>query len=648
MSLPNACPTCGTTGAGPAVCAHCRSALRDIQQRALSTAYEVALARHHRWTDLERRLNRLEEEQERRREEREREAALRAELERREAIEREQASRDLAQRSLLHYIERKIPGYMSGFLHEDMCRRIENFVGEVAAGKSPRLILAVAPRLGKSEIASDSAPAWILGQHPDWSVIISSYSQDLPVKFSRNVRAQLQSDEYRTVFPGGARLSPDDAGAEAWTTTRSGGVRAAGVGGAILGFGANILIVDDPVKNQEEADSPTALDKVYEWFSSTAYSRLMPLNGIIVVMQRWSTDDLVGRLLARQAAEEKELVELREEVARLRALEDPSPEDLAAATQYELEANELDESMDRWDYVSYPALAVGDEYLTPGGQIVTVPAGSDADPLWRPIRKKDESVHPERFPRHYYLKIKRANPKRFQSMYQLDPQDDEGEFFSVSDFQRYPFRERPDPKFLHVVCAWDLAIGVDKRNDHTVGIAYGVDHTGRRWALDLVRGKFNNYEKVADMVIDLHLKWGAAITGVERTQLEMALAPIIKRRMRERNQYITMAEGKNALRPITDKFKRATPLQAIARNGNYAVPEGEDWDAYIRRMVKFGNTNIDDDVDATAWAEHLASSAALPNDPHARPGSDEPARKGWLEDMMDKMFGGGDGGFMSS
>jgi predicted phage terminase large subunit-like protein len=593
------------------------------------------------------------------------EASVRAEQEAREKARREAreealtdeerklqelASRALARRSLLHFVERKIPSYVSGWVHEDIARRIERFVEQVERGESPRLMLFVPPRHGKSELASESGPEWILGHHPEWTVMLTSYSEELPKRFSRAIREYVQSQEYREVFPRGPRVSEIDASVTAWATEQGGMVRAAGVGGGILGMGAHVLIVDDPVKDQEAADSPAVLDGIYDWLTSTAYSRLAPGGGIILIQQRWSDSDPAGRLEERMLTEEREIFELREEAAELATYGDP--ESTAESANLQAQADELDASIDRWDIVRYPALATGDEYLTASGDITPISDGAPIPEGCRLLRRKGEALHPQRYSRLYLLKLKRANPRRFSAMYQQRPVDDEGIYFQRSNFIRVRPEQIPPLKNLQVVCAWDLAIGIKQQNDYTVGVAGGQDAAGNIWFLQRIRGRWNDLEVVAGMVIDMHVRNQAVLTGVERTQLEMALSPILHRKMRERAQYIPMAEGKEALKPITDKAVRARPFQALAKAGKVRVPMGEDWDDFIGWLVKFGSTKVDDDVDAAAWLGQMVERMEPPPSPNAEIEQREREAAGafvsWWDEVLEEQMGSTEGGFMGA
>jgi predicted phage terminase large subunit-like protein len=515
-------------------------------------------------------------------------------------------------------------------VHELVCNQLERFVQDVVDKKSPRLVLALSSRIGKSEIASNSLPAWVLGNHPNLDIVLASYSDELPMRFSRSVRAQLQSPEYHTIFPSGARLAVGDAGAKAWSTVQGGGFRATGVGGGLLGFGAHIAIVDDAIKDAEEADNASTLDKVWDWVTSILMSRLHPGGGVIVIAQRMAVDDIIGRIKKRMAEEKEELIRLRKE-----ALTEEDNEEVERLTR---EADELDTSMDNWHIVEYPALAVADEYLSNEGEIVRAYHESEIDQKWRLLRRQGEALHPERYTRSFYLKVKRANPQRFAAMYQLQPIAEGAEYFVPTDFQRYAPRELPHLDSLSVYCAWDLAIGTKQSNDYTVGIAVGVDHEGRHWFLDRVKGRFPDLEIVAPLIIGLHKQYNAIQTGTERTHLEMALGPVLKRHMLATGDVISLAEGKEALKPIADKKARARTLQSLCRAGKVYVPVDARWDDFVDELLAFPSTAHDDSVDAAAWAALLASRYGLPNDP--KTGRQPRPQKSWMDELLEEIEGG--------
>lgn len=158
-----------------------------------------------------------------------------------ELIRRELERREMARRHLIYYIKQTMPGFVPGWWLQDLCRRLEKFMRDVEESRSPRLIVAVPPRHGKSNAASIKFPEWVLGHHPDWPIILASYAQDLPNRFSRSVRDMVNSAEYQAIFPD-TKLRHDAKGVEEWLTSSDGGLKAIGVGGGLTGFGGRCMV----------------------------------------------------------------------------------------------------------------------------------------------------------------------------------------------------------------------------------------------------------------------------------------------------------------------------------------------------------------------------------------------------------------------
>jgi predicted phage terminase large subunit-like protein len=152
------------------------------------------------------------------------------------------------------------------------------------------------PRHGKSEIASRRFPAWYLGRNPERQIISASYNDLLATDIGRDVRNIVRGRDYQNVFPG-IELAEDSAAAGRWHTNKGGAYLATGVGGTMTGYGAHVLSIDDPHKNREEADSQRIRDNIWNWYTSTAVTRLMPGGAIVMMLTRWHEDDLAARAL---------------------------------------------------------------------------------------------------------------------------------------------------------------------------------------------------------------------------------------------------------------------------------------------------------------------------------------------------------------
>lgn len=158
------------------------------------------------------------------------------------------------------------------------------------------LMVFVPPRHGKSQQCSIDFPSWFLGRNPTKEVITASYSAELAQDFGAKTREKVNSEAFKLIFPE-VQLKEDEQARGRWRTKQGGGYVAVGVGGSITGRGADILLIDDPIKNREEADSEVYREKVWNWFTSTAFTRLQPKGVVVVVLTRWHLDDLAGRIL---------------------------------------------------------------------------------------------------------------------------------------------------------------------------------------------------------------------------------------------------------------------------------------------------------------------------------------------------------------
>ena len=277
------------------------------------------------------------------------------------------------------------PNYKMGWVHREICETLEQFLQDVRDGKSPRLMISMPPRSGKSELVSRKFPAYAFGVDPNLQIIATSYGADMAQRFNRDVQRVIDNDLYHAVFPetslNKANVRSTSKGAYIRTSDlfeivgHTGSYRSCGVGGGITGMGADILIIDDPVKDRKSANSATVRQSIYEWYTSTAYTRLSPGGGVIVMCTRWHVDDLLGLLL-----------------------------------------KEEQNGGDKWKVINYPAIDEHDE----------------------PHRKAGEALHPERYPIESLLKITGAvGSADLASLYQGRPTVLGGNIIKSRWFKRY-------------------------------------------------------------------------------------------------------------------------------------------------------------------------------------------------------------------
>lgn len=296
-----------------------------------------------------------------------------------------QVKAELSKRNLIDFVSYTMPNFQQGWFNKIIAQELQQFYYDVMAGKQPRLLIQAPPRSGKSELFSRRFPAWAFGKNPDLQMIAASYSADLSSRMNRDVQRIIDSQEYSDIFPdtsfstntsGVANSNKNIRNSEIFEIAgHSGAYRSAGVGGGITGMGADIAIIDDPVKDAKEANSQTVRDSVWDWYTSTFYTRLSPKSGILLGMTRWHEDDLAGRLL-----------------------------------------EEAKKGGDQWRVVSFPAIAEQDEEC----------------------RNEGEALHPERYNIEHLSKIKKAvGTQTWNSLYQQRPSSKGGDIIKGAWFKRY-------------------------------------------------------------------------------------------------------------------------------------------------------------------------------------------------------------------
>jgi phage terminase large subunit-like protein len=495
------------------------------------------------------------------------------------------ARRVLMRRRMMPYVQYFNPRYKAGWVHQLIARRLERFSHEVEQELSPRLMLLMPPRHGKSVLASQEFPSWHLGRCPLHEVISASYNISLPVAFSKKIRARLRDPEYGAVFPGSV-LDPDSQGMEQWNLIAGGSYLAAGVGGGINGKGAHVLSIDDPIKNAEEAASVVTRDGLWEWYGSTAYTRLAPGAGVVITQTWWNEDDLAGRLQQLMA-------------------DDPE--------------------FEQFEVIKFPAIAEEDEWLTPDDTIWRESAEQDMPEGSVLLRNKGDPLHPERYTLKALRNIQRTMTKHhWAALFQQNPIPEDGLYFTKDMFHSM---NNPLPGQRIYLQAWDLAISEKSTADYTVGVCGAIDYEDNLEALDLMRFRSDDGGVIIDRMLDFWEKHGkTALIGVEDGgQQWKTLKIFFEKRCQERKLYPMVVP----LKPVTDKAVRARPLQGRMQHGKVLWNMSADWFAVCQReMLRFQAGGVkDDQVDAWAWLAHLAVEQAPPRRPDAK------REKSWMDEL---------------
>ncbi|MAS82729.1 MAG: terminase, partial [Legionellales bacterium] len=204
-----------------------------------------------------------------------------------------QALTRLAAENFLAFICYTDANYEPSAVHRKLAEKLE----AVERGEIKRLIITMPPRHGKSRLCSIEFPAWYLGRDPTRTVIMSSYGDSLSLKHSREARDRCRGVPFQKTFPQ-AKANNKNQSKNTWGFMDGGTYSATTVGGGMTGLGADLLLIDDPHKNRQEAESKLVRDRIWDWFTSTAFTRLSRNGAVVIVMTRWHVDDLVGRLLS--------------------------------------------------------------------------------------------------------------------------------------------------------------------------------------------------------------------------------------------------------------------------------------------------------------------------------------------------------------
>jgi predicted phage terminase large subunit-like protein len=590
-------------------------------------------------------------------------------------MEERDLKRRVASGCLNGFIRYMRPDYLMGWVHREICHELDEFLYNIIEKKSPRLIITMPPRSGKSTIISHNFPAYVLGKFPKLSIIATSYSADLAARNNRDVQRIIDSSGYRELFPGsrlaGRNVRTDSQGnwqrnSDIFEIVGSGGsYRSAGIGGGITGMGGecvlegttistpgglraieslrvgdevysynlerreveksevegkfggeseervkfytpygtslemtrthkvwvngewveagelrpgqalrkldkhgytqvqtvdsvgkrvglrrvydiqvsgnnnyfangflvhNCLIIDDPVKNREEADSLTLREKVWDWYTSTFYTRLAPGGGIVIIQTRWHMDDLVGRLLEMKAQGEG----------------------------------------DDWRVINFPAVAERDEEF----------------------RKMGEALHPERYDLEQLMRIKRTVGLRdWSALYQQQPIPDGGQIFRKEWINYWTTAPR---SFDRLILSWDMAFKSNLDSDFVVGQVWGKKG-GDYYLMDQARGRWSFTETV-EVFKRLANRWPGA---VEKLVEDKANGPAVMDYLKRK------VSGIIAVTPEGGKTSRAYAITPVWESGNVYIPSAGvcPWSVdFELELLQFPAAANDDQVDAMTQA----------------------------------------------
>ena len=443
--------------------------------------------------------------------------------------------------SLLEFVKYIDKNYKVGAHHKKLAYLLE----AMARGEKPRVAVNIAPRFGKSMLTSIYFPAWFIGNWPEKKIMMVSHTADLAVDFGRKVRNLVGTDQYKEIFPD-VTLAADSKSAGRWSTNKGGDYFAVGVGGAIAGRGADLLVIDDPHNEQDILNGNLdVFEKAYEWYAYGARTRLMPEGRVALVMTRWAANDLTGKLV--------------QDMVR-------------------------NPTSDQWEVVEFPAL-------------FELEAPADA-----PTEEKYRSLWPEQWPVKALLQTKSSMPPfQWNAQYMQNPTSAEA---SIIKREWWNAWEKDDPPQCdYIIMSLDAAAEKNNRADFTSlttwGIFYKDGEDGYPSAniilLNAIKERME-FPELKRRAYEEYMHWQPDWFVVEKksagTQVYQEL----------RNAGVPVQEY-TPHRGTGDKVARANSISDIFASGLVWYPAGRRWaEDLVDEVCGFPAMQHDDQMDSTIMA----------------------------------------------
>lgn len=486
-----------------------------------------------------------------------------------------------AQASYLDFIRFWQPAFDLGEFQVDLINTIDLLEKDLLLDEDGNvvhnLLVTMPPRFAKSTFCTALFPPYYMARDPQRFVMSCSYNQTLSTDFGRQVRAAVEDPRMAQVFPE-LGLSKESRSADVWRTTAHGAYFAVGIGGTTSGRPANLLILDDPIKSRDDAESATQRNKTWNYYTSALTTRLQPtVSGQkpkqIIVLTRWHPDDVAGRLMRSEDWKEG-----------------------------------------RWKHINYQAITTRET-----GPLLCRSHLSPEHPMYVPdlskVRhdkryfKETETVSlwPERFPLDDLLRRQRLNPREFASLYQQEPYIVGGNLIKTSWFQTYPADLKPE-RFVSLVITVDTAFKKTEASDYSVAVVAGIDRTGDIYIVDVVRGRYE-FPDLKRRMITLNGEWrgkGLRAIYVEDKASGQSLIQELKRQ-----SGLAVIPQKT----IHDKVSRVNAILPLIEGGRVFLPDEAPWlDAFMSEVQAFPGGTHDDQVDALTMAIDVLSRTAISPD----------------------------------
>jgi predicted phage terminase large subunit-like protein len=430
----------------------------------------------------------------------------------------------------------------SNAAHHDM---VAEALERLARGEIMRLAISMFPQSGKSELTSRRFPAWFIGKFPYRNMMLGTYNQDFANDFGDQVRNIMGTEQYRQVFPG-IELRKGSRAKDRMVTTDGGMLNFLGRGGSGTGKPSDLTLVDDPIKDDAEAQSDTIREQAWQWFTKVIMTRLHTMSSLAIIMTRWHDDDIIGRL--------------------------------------------TDPNNDHYD-----------EEIAKQFVVLNIPAifeKQDADLAKAMGKKVGDALWPERFSLEHLRNAQRLNKTGFSALYQGRPTPDDGEFFKRENLVLY--RSVGElPEALRMYGASDHAVTVKKHRDLNVIGCAGVDVSGDIWVLPDVVWEHMETDTIVSTMIDQMKRHRPLVWWAENENITKSFGPFLRQQQREKKVHTYI----EPVTPIGDKRAMARSAQGMTALRRVHFPAfAHWWPAAERELLKFDKATHDDFV---SWLSFL-------------------------------------------
>lgn len=473
----------------------------------------------------------------------------------------------------------------SSFERTPVARLLCEMMEKVDRGEMLRVAISIPPQHGKSDVISRYAIAWSAGRAPHKHQMLGTYSQEFAEDFGGEVRTIMQSPLHRQVFPL-FDLRKGEKAKDSLITTKGGKINFLGRGGAGTGKPADKFTVDDPIKDDAEAQSPTIRKSVWSWFNKVSFSRIHKFSPVVIVHTRWHEDDLIGRLC------------------------DPShPEHDPSIAK-------------KWTYINIPAVVTDPALASALGLTLEVP--TDPDIIEQFGTKPMAALWENRKSLKFLAEACQLDKRGFWALYMGQPAPDDGDYFKREDFEAAAYASMLEfPRNVRWYGASDHALTTDEENDATCLSLFAVDERDDIWIPpDIFWERVETDETVDALLVRMGDRtrrplvwWG------EDEHINKSIGPFLRKRMQEEKVYVTLDPISPGRR---DLKARARSIQGRSQMRKVHLPKFAPWyEAAMNELMKFPNATHDDFVSFLALI-----GLGLTKEVAAAPPRDESANRG--------------------